>query len=242
MTDDPQHHSPARLPPTSVFELVTLDLYRDIHKGIRAELFAVTAPPAASTPPTASAGPASPATSRSSSTCWCSTPSTRTRAIQPVLERTCPAVAERIAATTTRSRPAWSSCGQLADDERRRRPTCGAALHRSTSSWRRSRAAYLAHQDIEERVVMPALDAAIGFEGVLGDPPGDRRRASRRRRWRRLVAMMLPAMNIDDRAELLGGMKAGAPPEVFAGVWSLAGSWCRGRTHAALAPRLGRTN
>ena len=35
---------------------------------------------------------------------------------------------------------------------------------------------------------------------------------------------MLPAMNIDDRAELLGGMQAGAPPEVFAGVWGLVGS------------------
>ena len=32
------------------------------------------------------------------------------------------------------------------------------------------------------------------------------------------LSMMLPAMNIDDRAEMLGGMRAEAPPEVFAGV------------------------
>ena len=75
---------------------------------------------------------------------------------------------------------------------------------------------YLDHQDFEERVVMPALEAAIGVEALLDDP-------------RRLVAsippdemadalaVMLPAMNIDDRAELLGGMQAGAPAEVFAG-------------------------
>ena len=35
------------------------------------------------------------------------------------------------------------------------------------------------------------------------------------------LSFMLPAMNIDDRTEMLGGMKAGAPPEVFAGVWGL---------------------
>ena len=38
------------------------------------------------------------------------------------------------------------------------------------------------------------------------------------------LALMLPAMNIDGRTELLGGMRAGAPAEVFDGVWSLAGS------------------
>ena len=31
-------------------------------------------------------------------------------------------------------------------------------------------------------------------------------------------------MNIDDRTDMLGGMKAGAPPEVFAGLWGLVGS------------------
>ena len=30
--------------------------------------------------------------------------------------------------------------------------------------------AYLAHQDLEEREIMPALDQAIGFEQVPGDP------------------------------------------------------------------------
>jgi hypothetical protein len=46
-------------------------------------------------------------------------------------------------------------------------------------------------------------------------------------------------MNIDDRAELLGGMRAGAPPEVFAGVWALAGSVLTPGDHAALGARLG---
>jgi len=54
----------------------------------------------------------------------------------------------------------------------------------------------------------------------------------------RSLALMLPAMNLDDRTELLGGMQAGAPPEVFAGVWSLAGSVLEARDVAVLARRL----
>ena len=45
--------------------------------------------------------------------------------------------------------------------------------------------AYLEHQDVEERVVMPALEAAIGVESTVADPPGDRRQHPAGRRWRR---------------------------------------------------------
>ena len=98
---------------------------------------------------------------------------------------------------------------------------------------------YLAHQDFEERVVMPALDAALGVEGVgavhgaiiAGIPPEEMVRS---------LAIMLPAMNVDDRTELLGGMQANAPAEVFDGVWSLAGSVLAPADVAALATRLGR--
>jgi hypothetical protein len=55
----------------------------------------------------------------------------------------------------------------------------------------------------------------------------------------RSLALMLPAMNIDDRTELLGGMRAGAPAEVFDGVWSLTGSVLGAADQAALAVRLG---
>lgn len=50
---------------------------------------------------------------------------------------------------------------------------------------------------------------------------------------------MLPAMNIDDRAELLGGMQAGAPPEVFAGVVGLARSVLVPDDFDAVSRRLG---
>ena len=53
------------------------------------------------------------------------------------------------------------------------------------------------------------------------------------------LPLMLPAMNVDDRVELLGGMRANAPAEVFAGVWSLAGSVLAPADRAAVAARLG---
>jgi hypothetical protein len=96
---------------------------------------------------------------------------------------------------------------------------------------------YLNHQDFEERELMPALQTAVGFETVLGIhesivgsiPPDEMARS---------LAVMLPAMNLDDRAELLCGMRAGAPPEVFQGVWSLTASVLAPADHAALAARL----
>ena len=50
---------------------------------------------------------------------------------------------------------------------------------------------------------------------------------------------MLPAMNVDDRTELLGGMQAGAPPEVFDGVWGLVKSVLTVEDAAPVAARLG---
>jgi hypothetical protein len=52
------------------------------------------------------------------------------------------------------------------------------------------------------------------------------------------LAIMIPAMNVDDRTELLGGMRAGAPAEVFAGVWGLAGTVLDTPDLTALASRL----
>ena len=67
-------------------------------------------------------------------------------------------------------------------------------------------------------------------QAIIASIPPDQMAAS--------LALMLPAMNNDDRTEMLGGMQAGAPPEVFAGVWSLAGSVLEARDVAVLARRL----
>ena len=92
----------------------------------------------------------------------------------------------------------------------------GAKVHRLYLALASFTSDYLEHQDVEERVVMPALEAAVGVEDVVAIhqailaniPPEEMAQG---------LAVMIPAMNIDDRAALLGGMRAGAPAEVFDG-------------------------
>jgi hypothetical protein len=53
------------------------------------------------------------------------------------------------------------------------------------------------------------------------------------------LALMIPAMNIDERVEMLGGMQASAPPEVFEGIRGLVTSVLTPGDSNALARRLG---
>ena len=50
---------------------------------------------------------------------------------------------------------------------------------------------------------------------------------------------MLPAMDVEDRVELLGGAQAGAPPEVFAGMLDLTRSVISPSDFAQVTARLG---
>jgi hypothetical protein len=85
---------------------------------------------------------------------------------------------------------------------------------------------------------MPALQRAVGPDQVLAIhhaiigaiPPDEMAKA---------LAMMLPALNLDDRSELLGGMQQNAPAEVFAQVFGLARSVLAPTDGNALARRLG---
>jgi hypothetical protein len=159
--------------------------------------------------------------------------------VQPAVELHLPDVAERIAAdhaafdvrTQGLVALAEESAAAAAADRRR----LGHLLYLDLAAFTGD---YLAHQDVEERVLMPALERAIGVEAVLAIhgaivgsiPPEDMARS---------LAVMLPAMNLDDRAEMLGGMQAHAPAEVFQGVWGLAQSVLEPSDAAALGSRLG---
>jgi hypothetical protein len=85
---------------------------------------------------------------------------------------------------------------------------------------------------------MPALAEKIGFEAVLAMhgaivgsiPPDEMVKA---------LTLMLPSMNVEDRVELLGGMKAGAPAEVFAGMMGLTRSVVAPADYEQVVTRLG---
>jgi Hemerythrin HHE cation binding domain len=221
------------------FQLVAFDLYRDIHKGIRTELFAVTTAAGQADPNDRVARAALAAHVRDLQWLLETHAEHEDEAIQPLMEQHLPDVAEQVA----RDHLAFESrveslVGLAAEAVDAPATALRALLHGLYADLASFTGVYLAHQDLEERVVMPGLEAAIGVEAVLGVheqivgsiPPGDMARS---------LALMLPAMNVEDRTEMLGGMQAGAPPEVFEGVWSLTGSVLGAADRAALASRLG---
>lgn len=228
-------------PQAERFEItpVAFDLYRDIHKGIRAELFAATAEAGRLDPADDDACAALSTQVGSTVDLLVSHAEHEDRHIQPSIEEHLPVLGSRIAAdhheleARMEALRALGSATVTASAGERR-----FAVHRCYLELAAFTSAYLAHIDLEERSVMPQLFAAIGFEVtveihqiIIGSLPPDEMAAS--------LAVMLPAMNLDDRTELLGGVKEGAPPEVFTGVWSLAGSVLEPSDHRAVAARLG---
>ena len=221
------------------FQLVTFDLYKDIHKGIRSELFAVTESAGRTDPGDDVAVAALADHVRSVYELLESHAEHEDTVMQPAVESVLPEIAERIAVDhlafeqrgTLLVELASSVAGAPAADRRR----LVHLLYLDTAAFVST---YLDHQDVEERVVMPALEAALGVPAlvemhgaIVGSIPPPEMAKS--------LALMLPAMNVDDRTEMLGGMRATAPAEVFEGVWGLAGSVLDPRDVAVVARRLG---
>jgi hypothetical protein len=220
------------------YRIPAIDLYRDIHKGIRAELFAVTSAAGSIDPADRSDRAALADHVASVAAVLESHAHHEDIAIDPVLERHLPDLASEINADHLRLERMFSSIGDLADaivetsgsEQRRRLQLLHLDLARFTGS-------YLEHIDLEERAVMQRLPELIGVDeiaavhgAIIASIPPDE--------MVRSLAFMLPAMNIDDRAELLGGMRLAAPPEAFDATVGLARSVLRPSDFVALADRL----
>jgi hypothetical protein len=220
-------------------EAVTFNLYRDIHKGIRAELFGVTRAAGNIDPEDRPERAALAERVTNLAAILEGHAEGEDRQVQPPTEKYLPDIAELIARDHARFDRRVQDFTALADD----------TVH-ATGSGQRARVEqlymelasftgdYLAHQNIEEQVVMPALERELGVEAcfaihtaIVADIPPEQMAKG--------LAVMLPAMNIDDRTEMLGGMQQNAPAEVFAGVWGLAGTVLSAEDHHALAIRLG---
>jgi hypothetical protein len=229
-------------PPTGFttweYQIPAVDLYRDIHKGIRAELFTITG----------TAGhidPSSPCDRAAIADHVMSVAGVleshahhEDEVVDPVLQVHLPDLAEEINADHERLEATFAAVTDLAQslidapagDERRLAQLLHLDLARFTS-------AYLMHQDLEERAVMQELDRIIGAEAcgqlhaaIVGSiPPAEMARS---------LAFMLPAMNVDDRVEMLSGIRMAAPPEAFSAVLGLARSALQPADFTALAGRL----
>ena len=218
---------------------VAVDLYRDIHKGIRSELFAVTER-AGQVDPSDRADKATLATHvHAVVELLVSHAEHEDDHIQPVLELHLPRLAEQVESDHERLEARIALLAEQAADIVEGPGNSRGNAHRLYVELAAFTSTYLAHQDLEERVIMPSLEEVIGadaglaiHQAIVGSiPPQDMAKS---------LAIMLPAMNIDDRTDLLGGMQAGAPAEVFTAVWSLATSVLDARDLESLAARLGR--
>ena len=98
-------------------------------------------------------------------------------------------------------------------------------------------AGYLAHMNDEEHVVMPALNAGAD-QDELGQIVMQIRMSVPPPQMCIFLRYMLPAMNPDERTTTLGGMKMGAPPEVFDLFWSSAQSALTKRELAVVEARI----
>ncbi len=225
-----------RLP---AIEAVTCDLYRDIHKGIRGNLFELTGFLGRLDPSDRVERAQAADKLRWTVGFLVDHAEHEDVAIQPALEANLPDLADTVAADHERIEARMEDLEAMAAEAVDAPPSAQRhAVHRLHLELAEFTSTYLAHQDFEERMVMPSLEAAIGVEAVVkineaiigSIPPQEMAEA---------LGVMLPAMNVDDRAEMLGGIRAGAPAEVFAGIWGLAGSVLSAKDHDALASRLG---
>jgi hypothetical protein len=235
--------SSTTLPPltveTAALEVVTLDLYRDIHKGIRNELFAVTLSAGQVDPGNSEAVAAVAARWRSLVAMLIAHAEHEDEFVQPVLEVHAPLLAEVVAAGHPELEAQMAALEVLAE----RATDAGVCqrrlvVHRMYLGFASFTAAYLQHQEFEETQVMPALAGKMGFgellgihQAIVGSLTPEQVAQS--------GSMMLPAMNVEDRVELLGGAQAGAPPEVFAGMMALTQSVISAADYAQVATRLG---
>lgn len=224
---------------TATLEQVSLDLYRDIHKGIRNGLFGVTLAAGNVNPADRDAVAAVAAQWRDLVTILIGHAEHEDAFMQPTIEALLPSMAEVIAVAHPELEAQMAALEVLAE---RATDTCERdrrlAVHRVYLGLASFTAGYLQHQEFEELHVMPALAEKIGFDEVLkmhgaivGSLTPDEVVKS--------ATLMLPAMNVEDRTELLGGMKAGAPPEAFAGFMGFARTVISPADYAQVARRLG---
>jgi hypothetical protein len=204
------------------FALIPGDIYRNVHKAVRANMFEVVL----------RAGRTDPADRNqrialAASVCDLADFLTfhaehEDRVLDPMIAEVLPDEAASITASHDEFEAEMVHIRALAalvfEDDR---TDAQASLHELYLALAAFTSRYLAHQHVEERVVMPALLAHFGLDGVIDadqrivasiSPDG--------MAWS--LAKMLPAMNNVERVELLAIIRAGAPSEAFAGMLGLA--------------------
>ncbi|MFN8028019.1 MAG: hemerythrin domain-containing protein, partial [Acidimicrobiia bacterium] len=231
--------SPALTVELAGLEVVAFDLYRDIHKALRAELFGVTAQAGSTDPGDADARIAVATRWNEAVALLVEHAEHEDEFVQPVIERHAPQLAPVVVREHEVLEQQMAQLEVLAD---RAAGATGASArflgHQLYLGLANFTAAYTEHLAFEELEVNVELSRALGPDELLAvdqalvaSIPPDRMGVA--------LGLMLPAMNADDRAELLGGAQQGAPAEVFAGMLAVARGALAPADYAQLTTRLG---
>lgn len=223
---------------TGRYRVVPVDLYRNIHKGIRAELFAVAAG-AGSMDPGDDADVDAVLAHLADVAALLEMHAGHEEQLDALIRQHAPTIADQVEQDHRDHADELPALLDLATGLRASEPgerrALAQLLHLDLS---RFVGDYLAHQDLEEREVMPALHDAVGptelaavQQRIVASIPPQVMAKS--------LAFMLPAMNVDDRAEHLGAMQVHAPAEAFERAWGLAASVLTPDQVSPLAARLG---
>ncbi|WP_426574808.1 hemerythrin domain-containing protein [Aquihabitans sp. McL0605] len=202
--------------------LYAADLYRDIHKGIRAELFGLTMAAGSLAPDDDTGRAALAAHLAAVETLLTQHAGHEEDHVDPVLRDVAPDLAEEVDAEHAQLHHAFHAAAafaaEIVHEEASERRGELQLLYLQLSGFT---SAYLQHQLVEERIIMPLILESIGPDAtmalmmtIIGSIPPEQMADG--------LVFMLPAMNAPDRAEMLGGMAASAPPEAFQGVLGLA--------------------
>ena len=225
-------------PSWSAPETVPVDLYRDIHKAIRVELFDATAAAGRIDPADRPARHAHAARLHDVARMLAMHAQHEDDVMDDAIRAVLPDQADSIASEHATLDAEITVLVEFAEVALARPGDDRACAHRLYLGLASFTSRYLAHQDREESVVMPELHRRYGVEPLL--EMNDRIISSIEpddMAWS--LSMMLPAMNVEDRVELLSGMREGAPAEVFEGVCGLATQVLEPADSTTLRQRLG---
>ncbi len=218
---------------------VTFNAYSDIHKAIRAELFAVTTSAGRTDVSDELEVAAIAGHVKSVFRLLTEHAGHEDAHVQPVIIAHLPDIAELIEYDHGRLETRFAQIEAVASELCTHPVVARRAMaHEMYVELALFTSAYLAHQDLEERMVMPALEDAIGVDAVVGIhmaivgtmPPDELVRG---------LAAMLPVLNIDDQTGMLGGIRATAPTDAFEGIWNLTRSVLPASEVQRVAARLG---
>ena len=213
--------NPSALAVIAPLDLVGIDLYRDVHKGIRNGLFSLCE----------RAGRVDPADDDqigliAADTCWMfelldAHAEHEDATIGPALRELDESLDELVRREHAALDSAMHTISHLQRDIDGTRTGRTVLVRRWYLALASFTSAYLAHEATEELHVSPVLFTGLGADAVR-ELEGAIVASIKPDHFAGYLRLILPATNPSERADLIGGIRQAAPPEVFAATVHLA--------------------